>query len=75
MFILIGLLQSCTPEAETIFETITITETVTVTTSLPTPETETVGAGGIFYIDDTQTWTNDRIWVMNGKVVFEQVVF
>ena len=69
MFILIGLLQSCTPEAETIFETITITETVTITTSLPTPESVTVGAGGIFYIDDTQTWTNDRIWVMNGKVV------
>ena len=62
-------LASCTPEPEIIFETITVTETVTVTTSLPTPEVETVGAGGIFYIDDTQTWTNDRIWVMNGKIV------
>ena len=69
-FILAGvLLESCTPEAETIFETVTVTETVTITTSVPTPETETIGAGGIFYIDDIQTWTNDRIWVMNGKVV------
>ena len=67
-FILAGvLLESCTPEAEIIFETVTVTETVT--TSIPTPESETIGAGGIFYIDDTQTWTNDRIWVMNGKVV------
>lgn len=63
------LLESCTPEPETIFETVTVTETVTITTSVPTPETETIGAGGIFYIDDTQTWTNDRIWIMNGKVV------
>ena len=63
------LIESCTSEPETIFEMVTVTETVTVTTSIPTPESETIGAGGIFYIDDTQTWTNDRIWVMNGKVV------
>ena len=71
LFVLIASLSSCTSEPETIFETITVTETVTVTTSAPvtTPETETVGAGGIYYIDDAATWTNDRIWIMNGKVV------
>ena len=65
----LGSFVSCTPEAETIIETVTITETVTVTTSLPTPDTTTVGSGGIFYIDDTQTWTSDRIWVLDGKIV------
>ena len=71
LFVLITSLSSCTSEPETIFETITVTETVTVTTTAPvtTPETETVGAGGIYYIDDAETWTNDRIWIMNGKVV------
>jgi len=69
--VLIAALSSCTSEPQTIFETITVTETVTVTTQSPvvTPETETVGAGGIYYIDDTVTWTNDRIWIMNGKIV------
>ncbi len=34
------------------------------------PTTETVGiAGGVYFIDDSQTWTNDRIWEMYGKVV------
>ena len=62
---------SCTSDAETIFETIVVTETVTVTTSIPTttPTSKTVGTGGITYIDDAQAWTNDRIWIMNGKVV------
>ncbi len=71
VLLLIAGLSSCTSEPQTIFETITITETVTVTTTVPvtTPETETVGAGGIYYIDDAVTWTNDRIWLMNGKVV------
>ena len=71
LIVLIASLSSCTSEPETIFETITVTETVTVTTTAPvtTPETETVGAGGIYYIDDAETWTNDRIWIMNGKVV------
>ncbi|MBT4904358.1 MAG: hypothetical protein HON57_04165 [Flavobacteriaceae bacterium] len=64
-------LGSCTSDAETIFETIVVTETVTVTTSIPTttPTNKTVGTGGITYIDDAQAWTNDRIWIMNGKVV------
>ena len=34
------------------------------------PTTETVGiAGGVTFIDDSRTWTNDRIWHMYGKVV------
>ncbi len=34
------------------------------------PTTETVGiAGGVTFIDDSRTWTNDRIWQMYGKVV------
>ncbi len=34
------------------------------------PTTESVGiAGGVYFIDDSQTWTNDRIWQMYGKVV------
>jgi len=72
------LLISCEKDPETVYETITVTETVvvteteTVTVEVPTttvPETETVGGGGIFFIDDSQIWTNDRIWIMNGKVV------
>jgi len=71
-------LISCEKDPETVYETITVTETVvvteteTVTVEVPTttvPETETVGGGGIFFIDDSQIWTNDRIWIMNGKVV------
>ena len=66
-------LVSCEKDPEIIYETITVTETVTetVTVEVPAaaPETETVGGGGIFFIDDSQTWTNDRIWIMNGKVV------
>ena len=72
-------LISCEKDADTVYETITVTETVvvteteTVTVEVPAtpsvPETETVGGGGIFFIDDSQVWTNDRIWIMNGKVV------
>ena len=73
LFVLGILFISCEKDPEIIYETITVTETVTetVTVEVPAaaPETETVGGGGIFFIDDSQTWTNDRIWVMNGKVV------
>ena len=64
-------LVSCEKDPEVIYETITVTETVTETVEVQpaTPETETVGGGGIYFIDDSQTWTNDRIWIMNGKVV------
>ena len=69
MFILV--LGSCTKDPETLIETVLVTETVTVTTTIPTttPTTEKVGSGGISFIDDTQTWTNDRIWIMDGKIV------
>lgn len=34
------------------------------------PQTETVGIeGGVTIIETSATWTNDRIWIMNGKVV------
>ena len=64
-------LVSCEKDPEIIYETITVTETVTETVEVQpaTPETQTVGGGGIYFIDDSQTWTNDRIWIMNGKVV------
>ena len=63
---------SCEKDPETVYETITVTETETITVEVPTttvPEIETVGGGGIYFIDDNQTWTNDRVWLMNGKVV------
>ena len=60
---------SCEKDPEIIYETITVTETETVQVQPPTPDTQTVGGGGIYFIDDSQTWTNDRIWIMNGKVV------
>lgn len=73
------LFLSCEKDPETVYETITVTETVvvteteTVTVEVPaateTPDTQTVGGGGIFFIDDSQVWTNDRIWIMNGKIV------
>jgi len=74
LFALGSLLISCSVEPETIIETITVTDTVTVTTTVPspTPDTEIVGTGGITFIDGTQTWTNDRIWIMNGKVVVRE---
>ena len=65
----ISSLISCSSDPETIIETVIVSETVTVTTAIPTPDTETVGSGGISYIDDSQTWSNDRIWIMNGKIV------
>ena len=73
---------SCSKDPETVYETITVTETVVVTETVTetievpatpeVPENQTVGGGGIFFIDDNQTWTNDRIWVMDGKIVVRQ---
>ena len=61
---------SCEKDPEIIYETITVTETVTeVVEVTSTPETESIGGGGIYFIDDSQTWTSDRIWIMNGKIV------
>ena len=37
------------------------------------PTAQTVGVtGGVTFIDDSQTWTNDRIWRMFGKVVVRE---
>ena len=65
------MLTSCTSNPETIIETVVVTENITITTTIPTttPTSKTVGSVGITYIDDAQAWTNDRIWIMNGKVV------
>ena len=61
---------SCEKDPEIIYETITVTETVAeVVEVTSTPETESIGGGGIYFIDDSQTWTSDRIWIMNGKIV------
>ena len=71
LIVSVQMLTSCTSDPETIIETVVVTETVTVTTTVPTttPTSKTVGTGGITYIDDAQAWTNDRIWILNGKVV------
>lgn len=71
LFALALIFVSCTKEPVTLIETITVTETVTetITISTQTPTSQRVGSGGISFIDDKQTWTNDRIWIMSGKVV------
>ena len=71
LIVSVQMLASCTSDPETIIETVVVTETVTVTTTVPTttPTSKTVGTVGITYIDDAQAWTNDRIWILNGKVV------
>ena len=73
-FAIIMVFISCSKDPEVIYETITVTETVTVEVPA-TPEvseTQTFGGGGIFFIDDNQTWTNDRIWVIDGKIVVRE---
>ena len=71
LIVSVQMLTSCTSDPETIIETVVVTETVTVTTTVQTttPTSKTVGTGGITYIDDAQAWTNDHIWILNGKVV------
>ena len=59
-------LTACTPDTETIIETVNIAD------STISDGTASIGTGGIYYIDDTVTWTNDRIWVMSGKVVVRE---
>ena len=46
-----------------------ITELENNSVSETVPETQTIGLGGVYFIDDSQIWTNDRIWIMDGKVV------
>lgn len=73
-FAIIIVFISCSKDPEVVYETITVTETVTVEVPATpeVPETQTVGGGGIFFIDDNQTWTNDRIWVIDGKIVVRE---
>ena len=65
-------LAACTEE-EPIIEYVTVTETVVKTVTVeaqPTvPEIQEVGTGGVTYIEEEQTWTNDRMWLMDGKIV------
>ena len=65
-------LAACTEE-EPIIEYVTVTETVVETVTVeaqPTvPEIQEVGTGGVTYIEEEQTWTNDRMWLMDGKIV------
>ncbi|OUU48212.1 MAG: hypothetical protein CBC28_04500, partial [Flavobacteriaceae bacterium TMED68] len=58
-------------EEEPVIEYVTVTETVEVEVQAqPTiPDVQTVGTGGVTYIEENQTWTNDRIWLMDGKIV------
>lgn len=52
-------------EIETVVETETVTVEVEVTT-----DTNTIGSeGGITKITENQTWSNDKIHIINGKVV------
>ena len=65
-------LAACTEE-EPIIEYVIVTETVVKTVAVeaqPTvPEIQEVGTGGVTYIEGEQTWTNDRMWLMDGKIV------
>lgn len=76
---------SCEKDPEVVYETITVTETVTETVTVPAttpttptvtiPETQTVGSdSGIYYINEDTTWTNDRIWIMDGKIVVQDQI-
>ena len=66
ILVILVVLTACTPDVETLIETITVIDEPI------TDGTESVGTGGIYYIDNSVTWTNDRIWVMNGKVVVRE---
>jgi len=54
---------------ETVTETVVETETVTVEVEV-TPDTNTIGSdGGITKITEDQTWSNNQIHIIRGKVV------
>lgn len=46
-----------------------VVEVVEVEAQPTVPEVQTVGTGGVTYIEEDTTWTNDRIWLMDGKIV------
>ena len=62
-------------EDDPVIEYVTVTETVVETVTVEVeaqpevPEVQTVGTGGVTYIEEDTTWTNDRIWLMDGKIV------
>ena len=60
-------------EDDPVIEYVTVTETVVETVEVeaqPTiPDVQSVGTGGVTYIEEDTTWTNDRIWLMDGKIV------
>ena len=58
-------------EDEPVIEYVTVTETVEVEVQAQAtiPDVQSVGTGGVTYIDENQTWTHDRIWLMDGKIV------
>ena len=62
-------------EDDPVIEYVTVTETVVETVTVEVeaqpevPEVQTVGTGGVLYIEEDTTWTNDRIWLMDGKIV------
>ena len=66
ILVILVVLTACTPDVETLIETITVIDEPI------TDGTASIGTGGIYYIDDTVTWTNDRIWIMSGKVVVRE---
>lgn len=39
--------------------------------ALANPTVVRVGTGGVTYISSNTTWTNDKIWLMDGKIVVE----
>lgn len=51
--------------------TIDKTAVINIAAIAVVPETETVGTGSVYYITSDKTWTSDRIWIMNGKVVVQ----
>ena len=57
------------PVIEYVTVTETVVETVEVQAQATIPDVQSVGTGGVTYIDENQTWTNDRIWLMDGKIV------
>ena len=60
-------------EDDPVIEYVTVTETVVETVEVqaqPTiPDVQSVGTGGVTYIEEDTTWTNDRIWLMDGKII------
>jgi hypothetical protein len=46
-----------------------ITAALNAANALTNPPVVRIGTGGITYISSDTTWTNDKIWLMDGKIV------